>query len=116
MHECDTCGRDDLELVEVRRGVYFCHKHLPLFEREHVVDPNREPPGFEVNCKAVFKDLPIGANFRFFERGSLLTKTSERGYSASQWDQTDNRVLNLNQAVIPVNLSPHVVISVQHHE
>lgn len=32
-----------------------------------------------------FNQLPIGALFKFFEGGSLLTKTGTRTYAAPQW-------------------------------
>lgn len=51
-----------------------------------------------------FDELPIGAMFKFFSSGSLLTKTSAHGYSAPQWGQHDNRVSDLDQQIILVDL------------
>ncbi|MDN8618767.1 hypothetical protein [Variovorax ginsengisoli] len=34
-----------------------------------------------------FSDLPVGAKFRFFRRGTLLTKTSEGGYTTPGADE-----------------------------
>jgi hypothetical protein len=31
-----------------------------------------------------FRDLPVGASFRFFRRGLLLTKTSAKTYASEQ--------------------------------
>jgi hypothetical protein len=36
-----------------------------------------------------FSELPIGAMFKFFEGGSLLTKTGARSYAAPQWGHAD---------------------------
>jgi hypothetical protein len=38
-----------------------------------------------VNYEPNFGDLPDGALFRFFEGGSLLTKTGAWTYTAPQW-------------------------------
>lgn len=38
-----------------------------------------------------FNELPIGALFKFFEGGSLLTKTGSRSYAAPQWGHEDLR-------------------------
>lgn len=34
-----------------------------------------------------FSELPVGAKFRFFRRGTLLTKTSEGGYTTPGADE-----------------------------
>lgn len=36
-----------------------------------------------------FSELPVGQMFKFFEGGSLLTKTGARNYAAPQWGHVD---------------------------
>jgi hypothetical protein len=45
--ECETCGRDDVELTEVRKRIYYCRRHLPLFTQHWEVDPTRDAPELE---------------------------------------------------------------------
>lgn len=47
-----------------------------------------------------FADLPVGADFKFFESGSLLTKTGRCTYAAPQWGHYDLHA-DLGQKVIP---------------
>jgi len=51
-----------------------------------------------------FGDLPDGALFRFFEGGSILTKTGTHTYSAPQWGQIGMRA-DQAQKVIPYDAS-----------
>ncbi len=48
-----------------------------------------------------FADLAIGARFKFFEHGSLLTKTGPHTYDAPQWGQLGLTAYNPLQTVIP---------------
>ena len=47
-----------------------------------------------------FSELPIGAQFKFFAGGSILTKTGSRSYSAPQWGQS-GMPADPDQEVIP---------------
>ena len=52
-----------------------------------------------------FSELPVGAKFRFFRRGTLLTKTSKSGYTtpgaAEQKAAPDVEVLAEEDMLIP---------------
>lgn len=37
-----------------------------------------------------FSELPVGKMFKFFEGGSLLTKTGARSFAAPQWGYEDD--------------------------
>lgn len=47
--ECETCGRDDVELTQVRRKVWYCKSHIGLFTQHWAINPNLEP--FEEEAK-----------------------------------------------------------------
>lgn len=52
-----------------------------------------------------FASLAIGERFKFFEGGSLLTKSGSRSYDAPQWGQFGNRATDVEQTVLRVCLS-----------
>ena len=43
MCECETCGRDDVDLTLVRQNTYYCNRHLPLFTQHWTIDPTLKP-------------------------------------------------------------------------
>jgi hypothetical protein len=49
---------------------------------------------------ATFKDLPVGAFFRFFTGGALLTKSGKRQYDSPPWGHFGLWVLDFDQPVI----------------
>jgi hypothetical protein len=49
-----------------------------------------------------FCDLEVGQPFKFFEGGSVLTKSGSRSYDAPQWGQFGNVTYDKEQTVIPV--------------
>lgn len=48
-----------------------------------------------------FRELEVGQTFKFFQGGSVLTKSGPRRYDAPQWGQHDNPVDDLDQKIIP---------------
>ena len=51
-----------------------------------------------------FGELPVGAHFRFFAGGSLLTKTGPRTYEAPQWANHVDLPTEPDNEVIPVGV------------
>jgi hypothetical protein len=52
-----------------------------------------------------FRDLPIGATFRFFTRGLLLSKTSDHTYASAD-GAVRNQAAKPDAEVLPEDLGP----------